>query len=131
MPTIRVLVVDDSRIVREELPTLLNLEEDIEVVGVAEDGSAAKERVTELSPHIVIMNVEMAKMGGLQATRQLKEKHPEIAVILLSIYDDPDYVAEGKRAGASTYVVKGAAINDLAEIIRRVFKKEPIPEKFV
>lgn len=129
MSKIRVLLADNNSVVREELTLLLNLEEDIEVVGAAQDGIEAKKLAEELLPDILLMDVKMPLMDGIEATRQLKKDHPELGIILFSIYDVPDFISNARKAGASTYVIKDVPLNKLVDVIRRVFRKEALPAR--
>lgn len=118
MEKIRILLADDNPVVREELSALLNLEEDFEVVGVAADGVEAVEKAEELSPQLVLMDVKMPRMDGLVATRELKKRYPNMHIVLLSIYDNQEYIKEGIDSGASAYIVKGIPFNELIQVIR-------------
>jgi two-component system response regulator NreC len=117
---IRVLLVDDHAILREGVHALLAREPDILVVGEAEDGQQALERVEDLHPDVVIMDIVMPRMSGLEATRLLKERHPEVRTLILSMYDDQEYVVQIIQAGASGYVLKRVVTEDLVRAIREV-----------
>ncbi len=120
MGRIRVLLVDDQRLVREGLRVLLELEEDLEVVGEAEDGQAALEAYDRLRPDVVLMDVRMPGMDGIEATRRLRLRWPEARVILLTTFDHDEYVFEGLRAGALGYLLKDVSAAELAEAVRTV-----------
>lgn len=117
---IRVLLVDDHAILREGVHALLSREPDIVVVGEAGDGRQALERVEELGPNVVIMDIVMPEMNGLEATRRLKELHPEVRTLILSMYDDQEYVLQIIQAGACGYVLKRVVTEDLVRAIREV-----------
>ncbi|HHS96527.1 MAG TPA: response regulator transcription factor [Chloroflexi bacterium] len=118
--TIRVLLVDDQRLMREGLRTLLELEPDLEVVGEAGDGEASLEAYAALRPDVVLMDVRMPGMDGVEATRRLRERWPEARVIILTTFDDDAYVFEGLRAGALGYLLKDVSGEELAEAVRTV-----------
>jgi len=119
-PMIRVLVVDDHTILREGVRALLADEPDIVVVGEAGDGQEALEKVEALRPGIVLMDMVMPRMNGLEATSHIKRRHPEVKVLILSMYDDDEYVQQVIQAGASGYLLKGMAADDLVLAIREV-----------
>jgi len=117
---VRVLLVDDQRLMREGLRILLELEPDIEVVGEAEDGQAALEAYAVLRPDVVLMDIRMPGMDGVEATRRLRDRWPEARVIILTTFDDDAYVFEGLRAGALGYLLKDVSGAELAEAVRTV-----------
>ncbi len=117
---IRVLLVDDQRLMREGLRILLELEPDLEVVGEAGDGQAALAAYAALRPDVVLMDVRMPGMDGVEATRRLRERWPEARVIILTTFDNDEYVFEGLRAGALGYLLKDVSGQELAEAVRTV-----------
>lgn len=119
-PVIRVLLVDDHTILREGVRALLTDEPEIVVVGEAGDGEEALEKVETLHPDIVLMDMVMPRMNGLEATGHIKRRHPETKVLILSMYDDDEYVQQVIQAGASGYLLKGMAADDLVLAIREV-----------
>ena len=121
MSKIRVLLADDHAVLREGLRSLLSLQEDIDVVGEASDGQAALEMVNRLQPDVVVMDIAMPVMDGLEATRRLKQTHPETRVLILSQHDNREYVFSVLQAGASGYVLKKSGGAEVAEAIRGVF----------
>ncbi len=121
---IRVLIVDDHQVVREGLTSVLEGKGDIEVVGLAGDGSEAVEKARELSPDVVLMDISMPKMNGVEATRQIKKEKPEIGVVILTMYADEEYIFDLVRAGAAGYLLKDADSAQIAKAIRAVSKGE-------
>ncbi len=118
--TIRILLVDDQRLMRDGLRTLLELEDDIDVVGEAGDGQAALEAYAQLRPDLVLMDIRMPVMNGVEATRRLMAREPEARVIILTTFDDDASVFDGLRAGARGYLLKDLSGAELAEAIRTV-----------
>jgi len=117
---IRVLIVDDQRLMREGLRILLELEPDIEVVGEASNGVEAVSRYGELRPDVVLMDVRMPVMDGVEATRRLTDDDPSARVIILTTFDDDAYVFDGLRAGALGYLLKDVSGSELADAVRTV-----------
>jgi DNA-binding NarL/FixJ family response regulator len=133
---IRVVVVDDHTILREGVHSLLSLESDISVVGEARDGVEAIELVDKADVDVVIMDMVMPRMSGLEATREIKRRWPNVKVLVLSMYDDDEYVQQVIQAGASGYVLKRVATEDLVRAIREVhggasFLYPPIAAKLI
>jgi DNA-binding NarL/FixJ family response regulator len=120
MPKIRVLIADDHAILREGVRALLNTTEDIEVVGEAADGREAIERCKALDPDVVLMDLSMPGLGGLEATLELKKLGLRARVLVLSQYEDREYVRRLLKAGVSGYVLKKSAGAELAGAIRAV-----------
>ncbi|MDQ3571986.1 MAG: response regulator transcription factor [Actinomycetota bacterium] len=121
----RVVIADDHGIVRSGVRMLLERQADIEVIGEAEDGAAARDLVIREKPDLAILDVKMPKLTGLQATREIRAQVPEVAVLILSMYDDERYLFEALKAGASGYVLKAQADSDLMAAVRAVEKGEP------
>ena len=122
MTRIRVLLVDDQRLMREGLRTLLDLEPDIEVVGEAGNGAEGLAAHAALRPDVTLMDVRMPEMDGVAATRRILAGDPAARVIILTTFDDDEYVFEGLRAGALGYLLKDVGIAELAEAIRTVMR---------
>lgn len=118
--TIRVVLVDDHAVVREGLKVLLGSEEDIEVVGEAESGEKVLEVVIRTNPQVVVMDLRLQNMSGVEATRVLRESVPDVKVIILSMYDEDEMVVRALRAGAAGYVLKRAGVVELVKAIRLV-----------
>ncbi|HYW90100.1 MAG TPA: response regulator transcription factor [Chloroflexota bacterium] len=115
---IRVLIVDDHGVVREGLRAYLELEPDIQVVGEARDGTEAVRRALELSPDVVLMDLVMPNMDGVDATTRIKEQQPAVHVIVLTSFLEDDRVVPAIKAGATSYLLKDVAASDLARAIR-------------
>jgi DNA-binding NarL/FixJ family response regulator len=113
----KVIICDDQTIVRDGLAMLLKLEPDIEVAGTAEDGAVAVEMVEKVKPDLVLMDLKMPMMNGVEATRRIRAKHPEIKVLVLTTYDDDEWVFDAIKAGASGYLLKDTSRE---EVIRAV-----------
>lgn len=118
--TIRVLLVDDHSILRQGIRSLLEREADVEVVGEAGDGEEAVAMAASLKPDVVLMDIGMPRMNGIEATRKIRADHPEIKVLILSMHDDEEYVAPLMQAGASGYVLKRSAASELKTALRAV-----------
>jgi len=119
---ISLLLVDDHAVVRSGLRLLLDAQEDMNIVGEAETGQEALRLVATLQPDIVLMDIKMPDMNGIEATAVIKERHPNTAVLALSMYEDDQYFFEMLKAGASGYIPKRAAPDDLVHAIRTVSK---------
>jgi NarL family two-component system response regulator LiaR len=115
---VRVLVADDHALMREGVKALLAATDDIEVVGEAEDGDDAVREVRRLDPEIVLMDVAMPGLGGLEATLAIRKERPDVKILVLTQYDDREYVARFLKAGVSGYVLKRAAASELVSAIR-------------
>ncbi len=124
MQKIKVLVVDDHTIVRDGICSLLALAGDMEVVGEAANGRDGLEKVSKLLPDVVLMDIAMPIMGGLEAIRRIHKEFPEIKILVLTQYDDKDHVFPVIRAGANGFVSKTAASSELTSGIRAVFTGE-------
>lgn len=120
MNNIRVLVVDDHAMVREGIRMILGAEPDVQVVGEAADGKEAIEKTRELSPDLVLMDVAMPGLGGLEATLEIRKLYPETRILVLSQYDNREYIFRFLKAGASGYILKSAAGRELVTAVRAV-----------
>ena len=112
---VRVLIVDDHEIVREGVGALLRKCEDVQVIGHAADGRVAVQLVNELNPEVVIMDIGMPNLNGIEATHQMIEHHPDLKVMALSTYSDGATVAKMFKAGARGYMLKESAFSELQE----------------
>jgi DNA-binding NarL/FixJ family response regulator len=124
MAKITVLVVDDHTLVRDGIRSLLELVPDIEVIGEAENGREALERVKELMPDVVLMDMAMPIMNGLEATRRIHREFPDTKILALTQYDDSEYVIPIIEAGARGFITKMAAFSELSQAIQAVYKGE-------
>ncbi|MDX2528544.1 response regulator transcription factor [Streptomyces europaeiscabiei] len=118
--TIRVLIADDQQMVRQGFSVLLNTQPDIDVVGQAVHGLDAIDKVAELAPDVVLMDIRMPELGGIEATRRITTERPHIRVLVLTTFDLDEYVYEALRAGASGFLLKDASADQLAEAVRVV-----------
>jgi DNA-binding NarL/FixJ family response regulator len=119
---IRVVVVDDHTVVRDGVCALLALAPDIEIVGEAGDGREALEKLREVSPDVVLMDVAMPMMGGLETTRRIRKEFPNVKVLVLTQYADKEYVFPVIEAGANGFISKTAASSEIATGIRSVYR---------
>ncbi len=124
MPDIKLLLVDDHQVVRTGLRMLLEGQPDLKIIGEADSGLQALEQAHLLSPDVVVMDITLPDISGIEATRRLKEELPSIAVVALTIHEDEQYFFEMLQAGASGYVPKRAAPEDLIASIRAAFAGE-------
>ncbi len=118
----KILVVDDHAIMRDGIRALLVLQDDVEIVGEAANGNEAVERVRELSPDVVIMDIAMPGMDGLEATRRIVKKSPKVKVLVLTQYDNKEYILSAIKAGAAGFVPKRALGSELVSAIRAVYQ---------
>ncbi|KPI26626.1 response regulator transcription factor [Streptomyces sp. NBC_00080] len=118
--TIRVLIADDQEMVRQGFTVLLNAHPGIEVVGQAVHGLDAVAKVDELAPDVVLMDIRMPELGGIEATQRITLAHPHIKVLVLTTFDLDEYVYDALRAGASGFLLKDASADRLAEAVRVV-----------
>ena len=117
---IRLLLADDQELVCQGLQAMLDLEPDIEVIGVASNGQVAVQQVETLQPDVVLMDVRMPIMDGREATRIICQKFPSIKVLVVSTFDEDDYVAHSIKAGAKGYLLKDMPVEELVQAIRLV-----------
>ncbi|MFF1676282.1 response regulator [Streptomyces sp. NPDC058256] len=115
---VRVLVVDDQRLIRDGIASLLSIRPGIEVVGTAVDGRDAVAKALELSPDVVLMDVRMPEMDGVEAVAVLRGRAPECRVVMLTTFDDEEYVVQALRAGAHGYLLKDLPAEELAQAVR-------------
>lgn len=102
----KVLICDDQALIRDGMEMMLKLEKDIDVVGQAQDGAQAVEMVVQYQPDLVLMDLKMPGMNGIEATRQIRKQFPDVAILVLTTYDDDAWVFDALRAGASGYILK-------------------------
>lgn len=121
---IRVLLADDHHVVREGLATIVDLEDDMAVVGQAGDGVEAVALALELEPDVVLMDLQMPNMDGAQAIQEIRQQLPDVRILILTTYADEDHVLAGIRAGAHGYLLKDASPDRLLRAIRAVHRGE-------
>jgi DNA-binding NarL/FixJ family response regulator len=121
---IRLAIVDDHHLARESLRDMLADEPDLEVVGEAASGHEALSLCYRLHPGLVLMDVRMPGVDGLMATREIKQRYPEISVLVVTMHENPDYLLEALKAGAAGYVLKDASQEELVSAVRRVREGE-------
>ncbi|MFC2010922.1 response regulator [Chloroflexota bacterium] len=122
MDKIEVVLVDDHAVFRDGVRALLDLHDDIEIVGEASEGKEAIEIVEELTPDVVIMDISMPGMDGIEATRRIMKRNPEVKVLVLSQHDNRKYILLAIKAGVAGYIPKRALGSDLVWAIRAVYK---------
>jgi DNA-binding NarL/FixJ family response regulator len=121
---VRIIIADDHILVREGIQAMLESEPDLEVIGEAADGREALELCRELCPDLVLMDVRMPVMDGLEATRKIKRECPETSVLMVTTYESSDYLFEAIKAGAAGYVLKNVSKPQLSNALRRVLSGE-------
>lgn len=117
---IRVLIADDQELIRQSLSFVLDAQADIAMVGTASNGREAIELVRKEKPDVVLMDIRMPEVDGVECTRLIKTAHPQIKVIILTTFDDDEYVFGALRYGASGYLLKGVSVEELANAVREV-----------
>lgn len=126
MENIKVLIADDHRVVREGLSSILKTKENIEVVGEAQDGQEAVEKTRALEPDVILMDVSMPRMGGVEATRIVKREFPHIGIIALTMYEEQQYIFDLVRSGATGYLLKDTDSSQIVSAIRAVYRGESL-----
>ena len=120
MPTIRLMIADDHKLFREGLKALLSITEDIEIVAEAGDGQTAFELFTNIQPDVILMDINMPGLNGIQVTQQIQAKYPNTGIIMLTMLEDDASVFAAMRAGARGYLLKGADPSEMLAVIRAV-----------
>ncbi|HSL44470.1 MAG TPA: response regulator transcription factor [Anaerolineales bacterium] len=123
---IRILIADDHTLLRNGICALLEDEQDMVIVGEANDGREAVRLAGQLKPNVVLMDIAMPLLNGLEATRQIKREHPEVNVLVLTMYDHEEYFRQMLEVGASGYIIKRAAATELVSAIRAVYNGEAV-----
>jgi len=124
MNPINIMLVEDEQVVRRGLVHLLNFEPDIEVIAEAGDGREAIRKANALKPDVVVMDISMPGLNGIEATRQIRQQHPDVEVVVLTNHPDEEYVFKLLKVGAMGYVLKTAAPEDLVNAVRSVLRGE-------
>jgi DNA-binding NarL/FixJ family response regulator len=119
---IRVLLVDDHTVVRKGIRALLEHEQDIEVVGEAEDGLKGVQACIDHAPDVVILDMALPLLSGVEAARKIREKLPETRILILSMYDDEEYIIDSFKIGVSGYILKDVVVSDLVAAVRSVYR---------
>lgn len=119
---IRVLLIDDHTVVRKGIRALLEQEKDIEVVGEAEDGLKGVQACIEYAPDVVILDMALPLLSGVEVARKIREKLPETRILILSMYDDEEYIMDSFKVGVSGYILKDVVVSDLVAALRSVYR---------
>lgn len=120
MTAVRIVVVEDEQMIRDAFTQLLDLQDDLEVVGRAGDGRAGLELIADLAPDVVVTDVEMPVMGGLELAEVVRDRHPETRVLVVTTFARPGYLRRAFDAGVAGYVLKAAPVDELVEALRTV-----------
>ncbi|MBD0306457.1 MAG: response regulator transcription factor, partial [Nitrospiraceae bacterium] len=126
MERIKVLIADDHRVVREGLSAILKTKENIDVVGEAQDGQEAVEKARSLVPDVILMDVSMPRMGGVEATRVIKRELPHIGIVALTMYEEQQYIFDLVRAGATGYLLKDTDSSQIVKAIQSIYRGESL-----
>ena len=121
MSEITILIVDDQRLVREGIKSLLNIQEGISVIGTATNGQEAVEEAFANHPDVILMDIRMPVLDGIEATQQIIKKLPDIKILMLTTFDDEEYIVKSLQAGASGYLLKDIPAEDLAQAVRLTY----------
>lgn len=124
--TIKVLIADDQHILAEGIKSVLETEPSIQVVGIASDGFEALEMTTETNPDVVLMDIRMPNMNGVVATERIKAMHPDVKVVILTTFDDSDYILNAINHGASGYLLKDTSANKLINAVKNAYEGDTI-----
>jgi len=124
MKKIRVFIVDDHIMLREGIKKLINSDSNFEIIGESGDGSEAVELVNKLKPDIVLMDISLPSLNGIEATRRIKRDNPKVKVLALTMHDNEEYLSQMLQAGASGYILKKAAVSELRDAIDAVNRGE-------
>lgn len=126
MSKIRIIIADDHTVVREGTRSLLEKEKDMEVVGEARDGEEAVKLIEQMQPDVAIIDISMPKLSGVEVTRQIKPRYPSVAILILTAYDNDEYVFALLEAGAAGYLLKDASSREVVEAVRSVHAGESV-----
>lgn len=114
---IKILIADDQELIRQSLQIVLNTKEDMEVIDTASNGQEVIQSIRKETPDVILMDIRMPKMDGVQCTKIIKENYPEIKIIILTTFDDDEFVYNALKFGASGYLLKGVSMEELAEMV--------------
>jgi len=117
-PDVRVLVVDDQQLIRDGIASMLDIQPGVAVVGTAKNGQEALEQASALAPDIILMDIHMPVMNGIEATLKLRQQIPESQVVMLTTFDDESYIIRSLQAGACGYLLKDIAVDELAQAVK-------------
>lgn len=118
---IEVVVADDHQLFRQGLKSLLEMEDNLKIIGEAKTGREAIELVQDKEPDVVLMDIKMPRMNGVDATRKIKEEYPDIHVLMLTVFDDESHILDAIQAGASGYFLKARPIDELTGVIKKAY----------
>ncbi len=119
MDTIKIIIADDQTLIREGLASLLSIKKEVKILATAKNGEEAVKKATELSPDIILMDIRMPVMDGLTALTKIKNINPNIKIIMLTTFDDDDYIIKSLQAGAQGYLLKDIPIDDLVRALEQ------------
>lgn len=126
MPKIKVLVTDDQTELAKELKSVLETDESLEVVALAKDGFDALEKIEKYAPDVVLLDIRMPNMNGVVATQRIKSEYPEIKVLILTTFDDSDYILNAINNGASGYLLKDTSASALIDAVKNAYNGDTI-----
>lgn len=126
MKKVKLLVADDHKIFRQGIKKLLEEEPDLQVVGEASDGREAVKKATELKPDVILMDIAMANLNGLEATKQIKKVLPDVKVIMVTMHKNEEYVLHSFQVGASGFILKEGAVEELVSAIRSIHQNKSV-----
>jgi len=126
---IKILIADDQELIRESLKIILDMNADMEVIGLAENGHKVLELIRKNIPDIILMDIRMPELDGVLCTKNVKEKYPDVKIIILTTFDDDEYVYYALKYGASGYLLKGCSVQELTAAIHTVMAGSSILNK--
>lgn len=126
---IRIMIADDQELIRDSLKIVLDINPDMEVVAVASNGQDLLEHLKTIQADLILMDIRMPKLDGVLATKAVKEQYPDTKIVILTTFDDDEYVLNGLKYGASGYLLKGISVPDLSDAIRKVVAGEAMLNK--